>query len=189
MSILAVRLEPNYAEGADETEQCTKLKLPLPDHRSFLRKKREGEERGEDNRRANENRIRTRAHIKQRHHLRDLMNDIWQTGDQTKPNRADVDPRASAKFKNNEWDDGETGDGVSVEILRPRIVEAIQIELEQRGQRPDRDRGKDGGISSGKLPRFGLHTGDSGMAAGFGSLICSLAQLESVTTLQNGRRP
>ena len=99
MSILTVGLEPNYAKRADQTEQCAKLKLPLPDDRSFLGKKCEREQGGEDNGRANENRVDARPHIKERDHLRDLMNDVRQTRNQAKADRADVDLWSTPKLK------------------------------------------------------------------------------------------
>src|SRR5438105_3626532 len=48
MSILSARLEPNHTERADQAENCAGLKLPLTDDVTFLRKKSEREQRGED---------------------------------------------------------------------------------------------------------------------------------------------
>ena len=61
---------------------------------AFLGKKREREQCGEDDRRANENRINAGAHVEQSHHLRDLMDDVRQTGDKTQPNGAQVESPA-----------------------------------------------------------------------------------------------
>ncbi len=41
-------LEPNHAERPDQSENCAGLKLPLPNHVTFLRKKCEHEQGGED---------------------------------------------------------------------------------------------------------------------------------------------
>ena len=47
----------------------------------------------------------------------------------------------------NEGRDGETRDGITIEILRPRIVVTIEIKLKERGHRPDGDRGEERGIT------------------------------------------
>ncbi len=79
VSILTVGLKPNYTESAGQTEQCAELKLPLPNHFAFFRKKHECEHGAEDDRRSNENRVNTGTHVKQGDDLGDLMNDIRQT--------------------------------------------------------------------------------------------------------------
>jgi hypothetical protein len=56
------------------------LKFPLPDDEAFLWEEREREQRGKDDRRTNENRVDTGAHVEESHHLRDLMDDVRQTG-------------------------------------------------------------------------------------------------------------
>ena len=100
----------------------------MADDISFLRKKREREERGKDHRCPGEDGIDARPHVKQCHDLRYLMNDVRQTGNQAKTDGANVDLGAAAKLKQDERDDSETGHGVAVEILRPRIVETVEVE-------------------------------------------------------------
>jgi tetratricopeptide (TPR) repeat protein len=155
------------------------LKLPLPNHKTFLRKKGEREQGGEDYRRANENRIDTRSHVKQGHYLRDLVNHVRQARDQTGYDRANVDLWAAAELKQDKGNDRETSHGISVEILGPRIVEAIQIELKQRWERPNADGGEEGNVSTRKVAGTFVHGEDSGMAARFRSLICWLVRMNS----------
>ena len=128
MSILSVRLKPDDAEGAEQSEQRSELKLPLANDVAFLGKKGEREECGKNDRCPSNNGEDARAHIKERDDLSDLVDDIWQTGDQAKTDGADVDLRSAPKLKQNERDNGETGDRVTIEVLRPWIVEAIQVE-------------------------------------------------------------
>ena len=117
MSILPVRLKPDHAESAEQSKEGSKLKLPLANDVTFLRKKGEGEERGENDRRPRDDGVNTRSHVKKRDHLGNLVDDVGQTGNQAEPDRADVDPRFAPKLKQDERDDGETGDGVAVKIL------------------------------------------------------------------------
>jgi hypothetical protein len=86
-----------------------------------------------------------------------LVNDIGQAGDQAKADRADVDLGSAPKLEQDERDDGQTGHRVSIKILRPRIVKAIQVKLEQRRQRPDSDGGENGAVSSGELTDSFVH--------------------------------
>jgi hypothetical protein len=132
MSILPARLKPDDAEGAEQPKQCANLKLPLANDVAFLGKKGEREERGEDDRCPSNNGEDARAHVKERDDLSDLVDDIWQTGDQAKTDGADVDLWSAPKLKQNERDNGETGDRVTVEVLRPWIVEAIAYPRESR---------------------------------------------------------
>jgi Flp pilus assembly protein TadD len=157
VSILPVGLIPNHTERAGQPEKRAGLELPLADHVAFFWKEREREQRAEDDGRANENRVNAGAHIKQSDDLRDLMDDIWQTRNQTERDRADVDLRTTAELKQNDRNDGEAGDGVAIEILRPRIVEAIQVKLKERGQRPNADGSEDGAVSARKPARVFIH--------------------------------
>src|SRR4029077_8709356 len=118
------------------------LKLPLADYVAFLWKEGEREQRAEDERGANENRVDAGPHIKQGDDLCDLMNNVWQTRNQTESDRADIDLRTTTELKQDERNDGQAGDGVAVKILRPRIIEAIQIKLKERRDRPNADGGE-----------------------------------------------
>ena len=148
MSIFAVRLEPDDAEGADQPEERADLKLPLPNYEALFGKKYEGEQRGEDDGGTNENRVNAGSHVKERDDLRDLMNDVRQARNETGGDRTNIDLWTAAELKKDEGNDCETGGGVSVEVLRPGIVEAIEIELEERGNRPNGDGGKDRAVTS-----------------------------------------
>ena len=48
---------------------------------------------------------------------------------------------------NQERCDSEAGDKITIKVLRPRIVVAIQIIHEQRWGGPNKDRAKHGGVS------------------------------------------
>jgi len=127
MSIFTIRLKPDHAECAEQSEQRSELKLPLANDVALLRKKREGEERGENHRRACEDGVDTGTHVKQSDDLSDLVDDVWNAGNQAKSDGADVDPGSPAKLKQDERDDGQAGDGVAIKILRPRIVETVEV--------------------------------------------------------------
>jgi len=158
------------------------LKLPLTNDVAFFREKCEREQCGEDDRGASENRVHAGAHIKKRHHLRDLMDDIGQAGQEADADSVHVDPgSAAADAIENERRDGEAGDGVAVKILRPRIVIAIQVILKERRHRPDEDGGEDRGIAFRKARAAAkIDNGPLGIqlfhrsVVDFGALICSL---------------
>jgi hypothetical protein len=176
MSILTIRLKPDHPEGAEQSEQRSELKLPLTNDVAFLRKKGEGEERGENYRCAPDDGVDSRPHVKQCGDLSDLVNDVGQTRNQAKTDGAEVDPGTAPKLKQDERDNGETGDSVTVKILRPGIVETVEVKQEKRRQRPDAHGGENRGVSSGKSAGASLHAAECGMTPPFRSLICSLAR-------------
>jgi hypothetical protein len=78
----------------------------------------------------------------------------------------DVDLGAATTHKvENEWCDGETGDGVTVKILRERLVIADQVKLKERRHRPNGNAGEECGVTSGELPGVSLHAADCGMVS------------------------
>ena len=167
MSIFAAGLKPDDAECADQSKKCSDLKPPLSDYEAFFREKYEREESGEDDGRAAEDRVNAGADIKKRDDLGDLVNDIWKTRYQTERDRADVDLGSTAELKKNERNNGEAGDEITVKILRPRIVETIQVILKKGRQRPDDDGGEDSGVSARELASVSCHGADCGTASRF----------------------
>ncbi len=79
---LSARLKPKDADGADQAEQGSDLKLPLADDPALLREKDQGQQRGDDDGGTDENRENARAHVKERNGLRDLMDDVWERRDE-----------------------------------------------------------------------------------------------------------
>jgi len=170
-------LKPDDTESAEQTEQGADLKLPLANDVAFLRKKCEREQGSENYRRAIEDRVNAGAHVEERNDLCDLMDDIGNARDEAKAERVDVDLGASATHAvEDKWCDGKAGDGVTVEILRERLVVADQVELKERRHRPNGNAGEECGVSSGELPGVSRHAADCGMALRFRSLICWLAR-------------
>ena len=177
MSIFAAGLKPDDAECADQSKKCSDLKPPLSDYEAFFREKYEREESGEDDGRAPEDRVDAGADIKKRDDLGDLVNDIWKTWYQTERDRADVDLGSTAELKKNERNNGEAGDEITVKILRPRIVETIQVILKKGRQRPDDDGGEDCGVSARELARASCHEANCGTASRFSQVRAGLAQI------------
>jgi hypothetical protein len=98
------------------------------------------------------NRVDAGTHIEKSHHLRDLMDDIGQAWNEAKPNSAHVDPGSAAVDAiENQRRNGEACGGVSVKVLRPRIVVTIQVILEQRRNRPNDNGGQDCGVAFRKI--------------------------------------
>src|SRR6266516_8227685 len=93
---LRIRLEPDHAERADQSQQGANLKLPLPNDDAFLWEKCQRQQRCKNSRRPSEYRIHTRTHVEKGHHLSDLMDYIRQARQKAKPNCAQVDPRSAA---------------------------------------------------------------------------------------------
>ena len=179
MSILAIRLKPDDTECAEQSEQRSELELPLANDVAFLGKKGEGKQCGENHGCAGNDSVDTGSHVKERDGLGYLVDDVRYTGNQAEPDGANIDLsrlRGTAKLKQNERDNCETGDAVAVKILRPGIVETVEIKLKKRGQRPDGHGREDRGVSSGELTRASLHPVDCAMAPLFRSLICWLAR-------------
>ena len=107
---LRVGLEPNHAERSGQPQQGAKLKLPLPNDEAFLWEKCQRQQRSENDGSPRKNRINARAHVEKSHHLGDLMNDIRQARQETKPNRTHVDPRpATAHPIKHQRRDGDAG--------------------------------------------------------------------------------
>src|ERR1700736_874160 len=80
------------------------------------------------------------------------MDDIGNAGDEAKPEHMDVDlGAATARAVEDEWCDGEAGDGVTVEILGERLVVADQVKLKEGWHRPDSDAGEERAVPPGKL--------------------------------------
>src|SRR4030095_8795816 len=105
-----------------------RFKFPLRNYEPFLWEKREREERGKDDRRTNENRVDTGAHIEESHNLRALMDDVRKTGEETKTHGPQGDPRPAAVDPiKHEGGNSETGNKITIKILCPRIVIAIQV--------------------------------------------------------------
>ena len=105
------------------------------------------------------------------------MDDIGNARDEAKAERIDVDLGASTTHAvEDKWCDGKAGDGVTVEILRERLVVADEVELKERWHRPNGNAGEECGVSSGELPGVSRHAADCGMALRFRSLICWLAR-------------
>jgi hypothetical protein len=59
----------------------------------------------------------------------------------------------------NERHNGETGDRITIEVLRPRIVETIEIVLKERRHRPDDDGSEKRGIAFRDVAMSILHGG------------------------------
>jgi len=105
------------------------------------------------------------------------MDDVGNARNEAKAEGVDADlGTAATDAIENERRDRETGDRVTIEILRERLVVTDKIKLKQRRHRPDGDAGEEGGVSSGELPAGALHSADCGTASRFRSLICSLAR-------------
>ena len=92
------------------------------------------------------------------------MDDIGNTRNEAKAERMDVDLGAATTHAvENEWGNGEAGDGVTVEILRERLVVADEVKLKERRHRPNRNAGEECGVTSGEFPGVSLHAADCGM--------------------------
>ena len=87
------------------------------------------------------------------------MDDVWDCRDQAENERAKIEPRpaSSPNTKSDEGGDRNTGNAVTVKILRPNIVVTQQIKLEKGWQRPNDDRGE-----KARYPREMLPAPDRG---------------------------
>ena len=84
--------------------------------------------------------------------LGDLMDDIWERGDEARQEYAAIESRTVARRTEiHEWQNGEAADRIAVEVLRPRIVEAVEVELKEGWRRPDQHGGEDSGVASHEL--------------------------------------
>lgn len=141
-------LKPDYTESAEQPKAGPDLEFPLANDKAFFRKKCQRQERCEDYRRSSENRVDARAYVEKSHHLRDLMNNVWQARQKTKPNCSHVDGLAEAVgTPEHQRRDRDAGHGIAIEILRPRIIKPIQVIHEKGRQRPDKHSTEDRGIT------------------------------------------
>ena len=119
------------------------MKLPLPQNVAFFREHYKSEQSCQDNRRPGENGIYSRTDVEKGHRLRHLMHDVWQRRHQTKSESAPIERWTTTPDPDHdERGNGKTGDTVAIEVLRPNVVIAQEVELEQRGKRPDYHRGE-----------------------------------------------
>src|SRR5215212_8145168 len=150
--MIGVGLEPKHTAGADQPETGAYLELPLANDEAFFRKKRQRQQRGKNDGSASKDGVNAWSYIIQRHHLPYLMNDVRETRQHTKEKQTRRQFRSwFAGAEEQEWHDCQTGHRIPVKILRPGIVVAIQIKLEQRRERPDRHRSKYRCITSGAV--------------------------------------
>ncbi len=151
----AARLKKKDADGAEYSEQGADLKLPLAQNLAFFWKHDEREQSGDDDGEASEDGIDAGADVFEREHLGDLMDDVRHSGQEAKSEGAAIEARSAAfEAKNDEGSDGETGDAVTVKILRPDIVMVLEKKiLEKRRQRPDDDGGEDREVAARKAKR------------------------------------
>ena len=121
----------------------------MPENVPFFRKENEREQSGHDYRRAGENRVNPGTNIKERDRLGDLMDHVRERGDQAEGKRAQIEQGCAAPdAEGDERCDGEAGDAVAVEVLRPNIVVTQQVKLKQRWKRPNDNSGEKGQISA-----------------------------------------
>src|SRR3989442_11486800 len=86
------------------------------------------------------------------------MDDIGERGDEAREEYATIETRSVArKTEIHEGQDGEAADGIAVEVLRPRIVEAVEAELKKGWRRPDEHSREDRGVTSECFPFFFRH--------------------------------
>jgi len=125
-------LKPEDSDGAEQTEESSKLELPLPNDPAFLGKKDQREKRGHDHRRPDENRIHAGAHVVKGEHLGDLMNNVRQGRRQTNAENAEIQSWfVATKPRHGKRQNGNERDRVAVKILRERIVIAVEVKLEK----------------------------------------------------------
>ena len=135
-------------DRAHETEKCSDLELPLPDNPPLFWKKDQGKQGGDDDGRTDEDGIDGRSHMEESDRLGDLMNGIWDRGDEAGEERTAIEVSQLPPPIEHERQDGEAGNGISIEILCPRIVELVEIVLEKRRGRPNNDGAEDCSVSA-----------------------------------------
>src|SRR4029077_20078057 len=87
----------------------------------------------------------------QRHRLGDLVDDIGQRWNQARDEGRSIDPAAfRPEAEEDKRQHREKCDEVTIEVLRPGLVVADQIKLEERRRGPDDDRREDGEVAAGK---------------------------------------
>ena len=120
---LKAGLKPENPDCAGQAEKGPDLELPLPDDPAFLGKENEREERRDDDRGANENGVNARPHVVERRDLGHLMDHVRNGRQQADSNHVPTQrgPAAPEAIE-REWQDGEEGDRVAVEVLRKRLV-------------------------------------------------------------------
>src|SRR4029077_7692004 len=126
------------ADCAEQSQQRPELKLPLANDPAFLGEKNEREERGHNDRGPNENGVNTGAHVMEREHLSDLVDNVWQSRQQTNAEHIPAEARtATTKASKRKGQNGETRQGIAIKILRKRIIITAEVKLEERRRRPD----------------------------------------------------
>ena len=104
----------------------------MPENVPLFRKENKSEQCGHDYRRTRENRVGAGTDVEKRDRLGDLMDHVRERRDQAQGKRAQVEPGSAAPdVESDERCDGETGDAVAVEVLRPNIVVTQQVKLNQ----------------------------------------------------------
>jgi len=131
------------------------LKLPLPKNVALFRKENERKQSSHDYRRTGEDGVNAWTDVNKGDRLSDLMDDVWDCGDQAENERAKIEPRpaSSPNTKSDEGGDRNTGNAVAVKILRPNIIVTQQEKLEKGWQRPNDDGGEKCQISSRNVAR------------------------------------
>ena len=103
------------------------------------------------------------------------MDHVRERRDQAEGKRAQIEPGSAASdAEGDERCDGEAGDTVAAEVLRPKLVVTQQLKLKQRWKRPNDnsgekskvsarnagglpERGRTGGTEEKKFPAFGFY--------------------------------
>jgi len=127
------RLKPKHANCTEQSEQGADLELPLANNVALFRKENKRQQSGHDHRRTGEDGVNAWADVKKGDRLSDLMDDVWDCRDQAENERAKIEPRSasSPNAKSDEGGDRNTGNAVAVKILRPDIVVAQEVKLEE----------------------------------------------------------
>jgi len=79
--------------------------------------------------------------------LGDLMDDIRERGNEA-GNKGGAVERWLLPSEEYEGQHSEEGDGIPVKILGPWIVETVEVELKERGGRPNKDGRENGSVTS-----------------------------------------
>ena len=123
-------LKPKDADCPNQAEKSSGLKLPLANDPALFWKKDEREERGDNDRGTDEDRVNAGAHVEERDVLGNLMDDVRKRGNETGEKHAAIKPpSALSGAEKHKRHDGEAADGIAVKILRPGIVETVEVEL------------------------------------------------------------
>jgi hypothetical protein len=109
------------------------LELPLSKNVALFRKENKRKQSSHDHGRTGEDGVNAWTDVKKGDRLSDLMDDVWDCRDQAENERAKIEPRStsSPNAKSDEGGDRNTGNAVTVKILRPDIVVAQEVKLEE----------------------------------------------------------